>query len=645
MSGSKIAWLARLAPAAAVVAAALLVSSPAWLSGVPAGSDTVFHASWYTHFSEQLRAGELYPRWLAGMNGGLGSPVFFYYAPLPYHLTALLVAPLAAAGDYGLRHLAYGTALSFVASGLACYLWLRQISTRRGALAGALLYLLAPYHSVVDPLMRGAYSELWAFAWMPLVLYFARRAAAGRGPRLAFAGLSVSYALLVLSHLPATLIFSPLPAAYAYFASGRRAPAALRTLAGLALGAGLACAYLLPALAMQPAAAFADMHADNYFERWITFTKANAHDLHGQLLWGALTSAALVLCFTFITKQRRAHAPAGDAPTREISTPADPDAPTAATSSPAERAAHAEHDASTGDAASRETPSTAERDGGVGRGDGVGRVGRDDHVMPDDRRRELSFWGVAAALSIFMTTFASDPVWRLVPVLQKVQFPWRFQLVLCLAVAGAAAAGLGPLRRGFVSWRALAFASLVTCCWLYFWAGAVRRTYPDLPRPYRIGDGTLRWMDRSRDAPEYRPASAVSNAEHDIETLLQNFCGDLRREPRACVAEGEGAVTVTRAAPRSLDLRVESASGLTFRVTQFHFPGWQATLDGRPHPLTASRPDGLLLLSAPPGTHELRLRLEPTTPERLGLLTSALSALLLALLSARALLPKRPRRR
>ena len=616
--------LARFAPAALVVLAALLVSLPAWLTGVPSGSDTVFHASWYAHFSEQLRAGELYPRWLAGMNGGLGSPVFFYYAPLPYHLTTLLVAPFAAAGDYGLGHLAYGTALSFVASGLASYLWLRQISTRRGAVVGALLYLLAPYHAVVDPLMRGAYSELWAFAWMPLVLYFARRVAKNDS-RPALAGLSVSYALLALSHLPATLIFSPLAAAYAYFAPGRRAPAALaRAAAGLALGAGLAAAYLTPALTMQPAAAFADMHADNYFERWITFTKANAHDLHGQLLWGALTSAALVLCFAFAAKRRPATA--DDASTRDTPPAAENDASIAATSSNAER------DASTGDASTGET---------------LLADSRGERVAHDGRRRELIFWGVAAAVSIFMTTFASDPVWRLVPVLQKVQFPWRFQLVLCLAVAGAAAAGLGPLRRGAVNWRALVFASLLTVCWLYFWAGALRRTYPNFPRPNRPDAAMLRWLDRARDAPEYRPALAVSNAEHDIETLLRNFCGDLRREPRACVAEGEGTVAVTRAAPRSIDLRVESASGVTFRVTQFHFPGWEAALDGRPHPLTASRPDGLLLLSAPAGTHDLRLTLEPTAPERLGLLASVASALLLALLSARKPLSKlrRSRRR
>ena len=237
-----------------------------------------------------------------------------------------------------------------------------------------------------------------------------------------------------------------------------------------------------------------------------------------------------------------------------------------------------------------------------------------------------------------MTTFASDPVWRLVTVLQKVQFPWRFQLVLCLAASAAIAIGVGSVRRGpaTVNRRALVFATLLAASWLYFWAGAARRVYPDLPRGPRPDAGMTRWMDRSRDAPEYRPARANSNAEHDIENVLQKFCGDLRREPRACVAEGEGAVTVTRAAPRSLDLRVESATGLTFRVTQFYFDGWAATLDGRPHPLAPARPDGLLLVSAPAGTHDLRLTLERTAPERAGIIISLVSLLALLLWLARA---------
>lgn len=579
------AKLARIAPAAAVVSVALLVSSPAWLTGTPAGSDTVFHASWYRHFSEQFWAGELYPRWLAGMNQGLGSPVFFYYPPLSHYLTSLL-GLFVPAGDHGLRHLAYGTALSFVASGLACYFWLRGVSTRLGASVGSILYLLAPYHSVVNPYPRGAYSELWAFVVVPLVLHFARRVASERGAGLAFAGLALSYAALACTHLPATVVFSAVPPVYAYFASGRRGPAPPRALAALALGAGLAAVYLAPALLMQDAASFKDMLADRYYERWVTFARANPRDIYGLLLWGALSSAALVVCAFVLRRERRA--PEGDAPTGETSSAA-------------------------------------------GRG---------------ELRAELIFWAAVAALSIFMTSYASDPVWRLLPVLQKVQFPWRFQLVLCVAVAGAAAAGVGSLGRRFASAnvRALVFASLISGCWFYFWADAALNAYPDLPRPRQLAQSDLRWLDRSRDAPEYRPALAISNAEQDVETLLQNLCGSLRREPRACVVEGAGTVTVTRAAPRSIDLRVESAGDLTFRVTQFHFPGWAARLDGRPHPVAPARPDGLLLLTTPPGTHAVSLTLEPTKPERVGRAVSLLSALLLALLSARAVLHRLGRR-
>ena len=60
-----------------VCAAGLLFGAlPLW-RGVPVWGDTLFHAMWYTNFSAQLLAGDLYPRWLINLNGGLGSPVFF----------------------------------------------------------------------------------------------------------------------------------------------------------------------------------------------------------------------------------------------------------------------------------------------------------------------------------------------------------------------------------------------------------------------------------------------------------------------------------------------------------------------------------------------------------------------------------------
>jgi hypothetical protein len=51
--------------------------------------DAAEHLSWYRCFVARLGAGELYPRWLLAMNGGLGSPDLFVYRPFPYYAAAV----------------------------------------------------------------------------------------------------------------------------------------------------------------------------------------------------------------------------------------------------------------------------------------------------------------------------------------------------------------------------------------------------------------------------------------------------------------------------------------------------------------------------------------------------------------------------
>src|SRR5205823_6430575 len=101
----------------AIAGAGLVLTLPVLILGVPFLSDDAgFHAVWYTHFSHQLWAGDLYPRWLAGMNGGLGSPVFFFYPPLPYFLTSIL-RPFFRSDPQGWHQLGVSASLALIASG------------------------------------------------------------------------------------------------------------------------------------------------------------------------------------------------------------------------------------------------------------------------------------------------------------------------------------------------------------------------------------------------------------------------------------------------------------------------------------------------------------------------------------------------
>jgi len=75
---------------ALILAAGIGLGFPALHNGMPNGHDSYEHVSRYSSVASQFREGEIYPRWLANMNSGLGSPVLFVYAPLPYFVPAFL---------------------------------------------------------------------------------------------------------------------------------------------------------------------------------------------------------------------------------------------------------------------------------------------------------------------------------------------------------------------------------------------------------------------------------------------------------------------------------------------------------------------------------------------------------------------------
>ena len=66
-----------------------IICLPLILFGPQAGHSLYHNISWAAGFAEQLLAGDLYPRWLMNMNEGAGSPVFFFYAPIPFYFTSL----------------------------------------------------------------------------------------------------------------------------------------------------------------------------------------------------------------------------------------------------------------------------------------------------------------------------------------------------------------------------------------------------------------------------------------------------------------------------------------------------------------------------------------------------------------------------
>ena len=58
--------------------------------GLPPTHDGEYHVIRFFLFNEALRDGNLYPRWAAHLNNGLGVPLFNFVYPLPNYVASIL---------------------------------------------------------------------------------------------------------------------------------------------------------------------------------------------------------------------------------------------------------------------------------------------------------------------------------------------------------------------------------------------------------------------------------------------------------------------------------------------------------------------------------------------------------------------------
>ncbi|MFI5000491.1 MAG: hypothetical protein ACHQK9_11490 [Reyranellales bacterium] len=280
-TGNVAAWPRRYWPFGLALAAALLLA-PSLVLGTLNSHSSPQNLTWAAQFTDQFRAGVVYPRWLPDSFDRLGGPAFYFYPPLAFWVDALLSVATFDVFSVSYR-LSLSSLLLLWASGISMHAWLKAEATSpRAAIVGALAYVAAPYH-LLDHYYRGAYAEFAAYVVLPLVALSIRQIAERRrfGPVL----LAGAYAALPMAHLPTALLISltaiPMYVLYRGWRLGSAKAAAgffIRCALGGALGLGLAAIYLVPALALQdwiPAETFwvSGYRIENWFlltpERWL----------------------------------------------------------------------------------------------------------------------------------------------------------------------------------------------------------------------------------------------------------------------------------------------------------------------------------------------------------------------------------------
>jgi hypothetical protein len=558
-------------PAVTLVAAvATLASAPFLIFGAPYGDDLHIHLSWSHQFALQLWSGDAYPRWLSELNGGAGSPTFFYYAPFPYYVSGVF-GPLLCPGCRPETHLAIGLWLLLLGSGIAFYAFGRRYGGPSMAAAGAIVYMLMPYHYESDLWRRICYGEFAAYVWMPLILLALDKTLEDRRYLPACA---VAYAGLLLSHLPATLLFSLLLAAYALLQCVLRKSwrPVLLLAAMVALGGGLASLYLVPALAAQHyvyAPQMYDPHATTAHRLWNYefFNYRNWLFLDGRpspvprfavrvrngLIYGTVMFA-LLSAVVYRAKGWQAW-------------------------------------------------------------------------------RDIAPWLLALAIVWFVVTPLSIPLFELVPLFKQVDFPFRIVIVADFAVAALFVVALQEAwqRRDRVSQVLVGLAGSAVLGSLVLSGGPF---HYHLNRFYRLLAPFQRQDVVEKHAAMLAAGWDSLEFFMPVWTTLsfEDFRIAVTKIPRVqVVAQNAGEVRIERWAPRDIQLHVDLQRATPLTVRQFYFPGWRARnmASGTELAVSPRNPTGLVTIEAPPGRYDIDLRLTPLWQERMGDGLSVVSLLVL----------------
>jgi hypothetical protein len=251
---------------------------------------------------------------------------------------------------------------------------------------------------------------------------------------------------------------------------------------------------------------------------------------------------------------------------------------------------------------------------------------------------------VAAALAAvvcFLLTVPSAPLWRALPGLYILQFPWRLLMLLAISMALAVAVAMRRARLGTWATAVLSLAAVAALSTLAFQLYIQPCNADETPLATRTG------LLVHHHAPEPTDEYVIANADQEL-MRPDNPPFWLARDPLAYAPGTTPNLTETDtqapmpAVPEGANL---SATPLHFTVRapcdEFvivnlqAYPNWRLLLDGHPADPGPTRPDGLLTIPIDAGTTYIAIRWHHGWDEWTGSLITAIALALTGWLAGR----------
>lgn len=171
--------------------------------------DYIHHAARTANYYLALKQGQFPVRWAPNLNYSYGYPVFNYAYHTPYFIGSFLHLV-----NFSIQQsLNISVLLSLIFGVTGCYLFIRSNKiSNLWSIILALVFIFNPY-TLLTVYWRGAIGELYFYSFVPWLLFFINKIFSTKNninfDKYYFVGISISTALIILSHLPSVIILTP----------------------------------------------------------------------------------------------------------------------------------------------------------------------------------------------------------------------------------------------------------------------------------------------------------------------------------------------------------------------------------------------------------------------------------------------------
>ena len=521
----------------AIAFVAVLLMLPILFFGLPRGYDMPHHYQCALTFYDALVRGDFYPSWTLDRNFGYGSVELRLYPPISHYVLALFYF---ITGNW---HWASWLTFTFwaILGSFGVYLWSREYLTSRDAAIAAVLYLLMPYN-LHRAYLIFLYSEYAAGAILPFCFAFAARLARRNESQndkrkiwLDVFGLTISVAAIILTHLPSTVIGLSALALYVLLIARRDFYFCRRYFARLSMAVLLALA------------------ATSFF--WIKVVQ----ERYLMAKNAVYDEVQLHYQYNFLFTPIQSYDQPGEVVYKGVTMFVD--------------------------LVLLATFAFLVI--------GVIRFWKKNATVNANLWRGL--WATFA-VTLFLCLILSKPLWDALPLLQEVQFPWRWLTIVSLCVPVLAAGGIETCLKWFADKSKRPFALVAVGLLLFGLTFTIKQI-----------------VNQALYVPISGVPSFIEQARSDkgftfwwtIWARKETF--DVRDE----VLAGNRAPQIQNWTATEREFQIAPGEKVEARVAVFYYPNWQVTVNGIPVETRADA-NGALLFALPSENAQVKISFQET---------------------------------